>query len=345
MQSPLSVVAAVAPELVGLVERRYAVLQAVAAGEPVGRRTLSDRLGWSERITRSEVELLREFGLVALGGAGVSLSEAGRQILTQMGQIVSELQGLQDLQRKLAAKFSLRRAFIVPGDCDTERISRDALARSAGEAILGVLGPADVLAISGGSTLAEVTGHLPGHKRYPAVTVAPTGGGLGDALETEANTVAAQLAQALGAKYRLLHLPSDLGEQSVNILLDAQPAIREIFELIRSASIVVQGVGTLQGVAARRKFTAARTKALERRGAVAESLGYFFDSTGKVVEAAGGVGMRLEDLSTAAHVIAVAGGASKAAAIKSLLNTGLQHVLVTDEAAAQAILADDGAAR
>ena len=343
VQSPLSVITFVAPELVELVERRYAVLRAVAAGEPVGRRTLSDRLSWSERITRSEVELLRGIGLVELGNSGVSLSATGRQILTQVGQIVSELQGLHDLQDKMAAKFSLRRAFVVPGNCDTKRISRDALARAAGEAILGVLGPSDVLAISGGSTLANLSSHLPGHKDYPAVTVAPTGGGLGDALETEANTVVAQLAQALGAKYRLLHLPSDLGEQSVNILLGAQPAIREIFDLIRSATVVVQGVGTLQSVATRRGFTAARIRGLERRGAVAESLGYFFDITGKVVEAAGGVGLRLEDLGNAAHVIAVAGGASKAAAIRSLLNTGLQHVLVTDEAAAHAILSDSGA--
>lgn len=342
MQNPLSIVTAVVPELVALLERRYAMLRAVASGEPVGRRMLSDRLGWSERITRSEAELLREFGLVVLGGSGVSLSETGRQVLTQLGQIVSEVQGLQDLERNLAKKFSLRRAFVVPGDCDTNRISRDALARSAGEAILDVLGISDVVAISGGSTLADVTRHLPAHKNYPKVTVAPTGGGLGDALVTEANTVAAQLAQALGAGCRLLHLPDDLGEDSVNILLEAQPSIREVFDLIRSASVVVQGVGTLQGVAKRRKFPTARTQTLKKRRAVGESLGYFFDSAGNVVEAASGVGMRLDDLRNAAHVIAVAGGASKAAAITALLNTGLQHVLVTDEAAALAMLSGNG---
>lgn len=340
MDNPLSVITFVVPELVELVERRYTVLHAVALGEPVGRRTLSDRLGWSERITRSEVELLRGFGLVELSGAGISLSEAGRQILGQVGQMVSELQGLQELERKLSAKFSLRRAFVVPGDCDTTRISREALARAGGEAILSVLGASDVVAISGGSTLADVTRHLPAHKGYPNVTVAPTGGGLGDALETEANSVAAQLARALGAGCRLLHLPDDLGEQSVNILLEAQPAIRDMFRLIRSARVVVQGVGTLESVAARRKFPVKRVRALKQLGAVGESLGYFFDRAGHVVEAAGGVGMRVEDLGRAAHVIAVAGGAAKAAALTSLLNTGLQHVLVTDEAAARAMLAD-----
>lgn len=345
MQSPLSVLISIVPELTELVERRYAVLRAVSAGEPVGRRTLSDRLGWSERITRSEVEFLREVGLTDLGGSGVSLSEAGRQILADLGLIVSELEQLQNLQRRLASEFSMRRVFVVRGNYDTESITRDALARAAGEAILDVLGSSDVVAVSGGSTLAEVTKRLYSRKDYPAVTIAPTGGGLGDALETEANTVVAQLARALGAKYRLLHLPSDLGEDSVNVLLDAQPAIREIFDLIRSAAVVVQGVGTLEGVAARRKYTTERIDSLKRRGAVSESLGYFFDIDGKVVEAAGGVGMRLEDLGQAAHVIAVAGGTSKAAAIRSLLNTGLQHVLVTDEATAYAILAGGGTTR
>ena len=339
MDNPLSVITFVVPELVELVERRYTVLHAVALGEPVGRRTLSDRLGWSERITRSEVELLRGFGLVELSGAGISLSEAGRQILGQVGQMVSELQGLQELERKLSAKFSLRRAFVVPGDCDTTRISREALARAGGEAILSVLGASDVVAISGGSTLADVTRHLPAHKGYPNVTVAPTGGGLGDALETEANSVAAQLARALGAGCRLLHLPDDLGEQSVNILLEAQPAIRDMFRLIRSARVVVQGVGTLESVAERRKFPVKRVRALKQLGAVGDR--WAISSTGRPCRRGGGRRRHAgRGLGRAAHVIAVAGGAAKAAALTSLLNTGLQHVLVTDEAAARAMLAD-----
>lgn len=338
MQGPLSILTLLVPELAELAERRYAVLRAVAAGEPIGRRMLSDRLGWTERITRSEVEILREFGLVELGGSGVTLSEGARQILTQVGQVVEELQGLRDLQNKIAAKFSLRRVFVVPGNYDTEPISRDALARSAGEAILDALNASSVVAVSGGSTLANVTRRLFCQKAYPAVTVAPTGGGLGDSLEIEANTVAVQLARALGAGCRLLHLPDDLGEQSVNILLGAQPAIREMFDLIRSATVVVQGVGTLQSVAQRRGFSEDRIRALEQRGAVGESLGYFFDIKGSVVEAGGGVGMRLEDLRNAIDVIMVAGGPSKARAMTALLNTGLQHVLVTDEAAARAIL-------
>jgi central glycolytic genes regulator len=331
-----------APELSELIERRYVVLRAVAAGEPVGRRALSDRLGWSERITRSEVEVLRGFGLVELTGSGVSLSEAGRQILSPAADIVAELRGLLDLQRRIVAKFGLRGAFVVPGNYETERICRDALARATGEAILGVLGPSDVIAVSGGSTLADVTRHLPSHQDYPAVTVAPTGGGLGDALEIEANTVAVQLAHTLGARSRLLHLPADLDADSVNALFDSQPTVREMFELFRSAYFVVQGVGTLRSVAARRGFTAEGIDALERRGAAGESLGYFFGIDGKVVEPGGGVGIRLEDLGHVAHVIAVAAGASKALAITSLLRSGLPHIIVTDETAARALLAESG---
>jgi central glycolytic genes regulator len=333
------------PEVSELLERRYVVLRAIAAGEPIGRRALADRLGWSERVTRSEVEFLRCFGLVELNGAGVTLSEAGRQILAPAAEIVAALRGLAELQRQLEARFSLRRAFVVPGNYETELISRDALARATGEAILSVLGETDVVVVSGGSTLADVTRRLPIHESHAGITVAPTGGGLGDALEIEANTVAVQLARSLGAKSRLLHLPADLDPESVHLLVDAEPAVREMFELIRSASIVVQGVGTLRSVAGRRGFTAARVDSLEQRGAVGESLGHFFGIDGRVVEAGGGVGLRLEDLGHAAHVIAVAAGASKAAAITSLLRTGLQHIVVTDEAAARAILAIGGPAQ
>ena len=51
-----------------------------------------------------------------------------------------------------------------------------------------------------------------------------------------------------------------------------------------------------------------------------------------------GVGLLLHDLNKISLVIAVAGGASKAEAILSVMRAGQQHILVTDEAAAQGML-------
>jgi len=46
------------------------------------------------------------------------------------------------------------------------------------------------------------------------------------------------------------------------------------------------------------------------------------------------VGMRLEDIAQIECIIAVAGGASKAAAMDAIMRSGHNHALVTDESAA-----------
>lgn len=334
-----STIRLIAPEVAGLVERRYAMLRAIVADEPVGRRMLAERLGWSERVTRSEAEQLRDFGLIDMHNSGIALTDAGRQGLDHIARLAGELNGLHTIEQQLTERFGLDHAIVVPGDSSRDPIARMDLARAAGTELLATIDEGTVVAVSGGSTLADLAGLLPAHQQQPGVTVVPTGGGLGDTLEIEANSIAARLASALGATYRLLHLRDDLPEHSVTALLNENPAFREIFGLIRSAHVVVQGVGTMRDVAQRRGFDPARTEELEQRGAVGESLGYFFDAAGAIVDSAGTVGMRIDDLRQARAIILVAGGSAKAAAITSLLHTGMRQILVTDEAAGQLIVA------
>lgn len=334
----LSVVRAVAPELTEVLKRRYAVLEAIDDSESIGRRALAQRLGWPERTARSETDILRDLGLIEHSGAGMEISAAGIVLLHDLKLVVDELHGLSDLEAELARTFNLQRAHVVPGDSDRDVHARSALARAAGEALVGILRSNDVVAVSGGSTMAEVARQVSSPEEMASVTVVPTGGGLGDRLEIEANAVAAQLAGSLGARYRLLHLRDDLNESTVEALLNAQPIIRDIFALIRSARVVVQGVGALESVAARRRMPKEATDELAERGAVGETLGYFYDINGQVVRSTSSVGLRLEDLGGVEQVLVVAGGESKTDALVGLLVTRMQHTLVTDEAAARAIV-------
>ena len=47
------------------------------------------------------------------------------------------------------------------------------------------------------------------------VMVVPARGGIGRALETQANTVAAEIAGRLGGHHRLMHLPDDIDEAAM----------------------------------------------------------------------------------------------------------------------------------
>ncbi|MBP0573670.1 hypothetical protein J8J27_23500, partial [Mycobacterium tuberculosis] len=84
---------------------------------------------------------------------------------------------------------------------------------------------------------------------------------------------------------------------------------------------------------------------LERRGAVGDMCLRFFDAAGKPVESPFDervTGITLEQLKAVPHVIAVAGGARKTAAIRGALLTGAVNTLITDKFTAERILSREG---
>lgn len=56
MRDELSAIEAVAPDFVGVVKKRYQVLQHIDWLAPVGRRTLAEQLKLSERVIRTETD-------------------------------------------------------------------------------------------------------------------------------------------------------------------------------------------------------------------------------------------------------------------------------------------------
>ncbi len=70
----------------------------------------------------------------------------------------------------------------------------------------------DVVAVCGGTTMAELAAHtVPAPGKRNVVVVPARGGSLGEDVEKQADTVAALLAKKLGGAYRILNLPDDLG--------------------------------------------------------------------------------------------------------------------------------------
>lgn len=77
------------------------------------------------------------------------------------------------------------------------------------------------------------------------VMVVPAQGGFGREMETQANTLAAEIAQRLGGHHRLLHLPDHMDEQAKQEMLRL-PEIRETMERIQRADIILHGIGCAQ---------------------------------------------------------------------------------------------------
>lgn len=326
-----------APETLDTLQSRYQVLRQVMHRQPVGRRQLVKDLGLTERAVRSEIDILKERGIIQITPAGIYLTVAGEDLLHDIDDIIPFLYQTQTLAEKLKQLFSIPEVIVVPGDSFTDPLARKDLGRAAARYLKKLLYPACTLAVTGGTTLAEMADAIGPGINLPDMMVVPARGGLGEEMEQQAGTIAAKIAKAIGAQYRLLHIPDNLEETTVEIL-KKDFHIARVIESIKASNILVHGIGSAIEMANRRRLTPAEIDFLKKNRAVGEALRYYFDEKGKIVYEVPGIGLELSDLDNIAVIIAVAGGSNKAQAIEAVLGNRRQSVLITDEGAAKEII-------
>jgi len=325
------------PDLLRVMETRYEILHRIYLEGTIGRRTLAASLEMTERVLRSEIELLRSQGLLDTATTGMTLSAGGRQLVEEMEPIVKELFGLSDLEDEVRNAFGLKRVIVVPGDSDESAHVKVELGRAGSRVLRESLSPGDVVAVMGGSTMAHMAKQFATSSLMKENWFVPARGGLGESVDYQANTIASELAKRAGARYRMLHVPDHLSEEAYLSIMQ-EPNVREVVDMIRSARIVVHGIGDAVTMARRRKLRDETRDELVKDGALAEAFGYYFDRQGKVLHRMATAGLRLEDIEAAELVIGIAGGKSKGEAIASVMRFGHDDVLVTDEAAAMEAL-------
>lgn len=325
-----------APDLAQEIERRALVLERIGALQPVGRRQLAARLNLPEREVRTVAALLKEHGLVSLDAAGMSLTEAAAEILPMARLFSRDLRGLTKLERQLSQHLQVEKICVVPGDADCDEHVLSEVGRNAAIRLRSFLQSGSTLAVTGGSTMREVARAVP-HGTPMNVMVVPARGGIGRALETQANTVASEIAKKLGGHHRLMHLPDHLDEQALNEMRKLKE-IDETLTLLERADVVLHGIGRADDMAHKRQLPSAIESEVLRKGAVAEAYGCYFDAEGRLVYAASTVAHDLGVLKPRCALVAVAAGRRKAEAIEAVMKNRTHAMLVTDEGAAKAIL-------
>ncbi|WP_040951726.1 sugar-binding transcriptional regulator [Gorillibacterium massiliense] len=327
------------PDVLDIIKKRYQILHHVMAYRVVGRRTLAASLHMTERVLRAEVDFLKEQGLLEVESFGIKMTPAGKKLLDEMEPMMKEMTGLARYEEQLRQRFGIGQVIVVHGDSDESSYVKQELGRMAALALRKSVQKETVVAVSGGSTIYEVAQQLASSTALKGSIFVPARGGLGESVEYQANTVASVMAKKTGGQHRMLHVPDHLGEEAYQTLLQ-EPNIQEVVQVIRSARIVVHGIGEAKVMAKRRKASPELVQALLEEGALGEAFGYYFDRNGVVVNRMPTVGLKLEDLQNAEKVIAVAGGSSKGESIASVLRYGCESILVTDEGAAKKILQD-----
>lgn len=327
----------IVPELLEVLRERVHILQRIRLLQPVGRRALAAEMGITERVLRSEVEFLRAQGLLTASAAGMALSEEGQALLDELEGFVALLEGRTDLSDRVSRALGISQVVVVAGDSDEAGWVKDALGHQAAVFLRGVLREGDVIAVTGGTTLAAMARRMPRQPEAPPVKVVPARGGLGETVAVQANTIAAELAQRLGGRSVMLHVPDRLSPDTLEHLMQ-EPEIAERLQEIREATIVVHGIGEALRMAHRRQLPKEELSLLRASGAVAEAFGYYFNDAGEIVHTMTTAGLRLADLEGARLVMGVAGGHTKARAIRAAARAYRMDVLVTDEGAARGLL-------
>ncbi|MDN6639149.1 MAG: sugar-binding domain-containing protein [Tetragenococcus sp.] len=340
MLNELQLIEAVAPEILQVLQERYRVLQSIYWMQPIGRRNLAESLVLTERVLRTETDLLKKLGLIATSNSGMRLTEKGEEVYESLGETMDQLFGMQQNERRVAESFGIARCIIVNGDADQQQKVVEEFGRLLDEALHNCLPNGEnIIAVMGGTTMARAARQLTNLKSAKRQNLfVPARGGIGEAVNLQANSVSAEMAARSNGTYRALFVPEQLSTVTYDSLLK-EPTIVDVLNLINQANCVVHSIGRALHMAARRKMTEEEILMLKQKNAVAESFGYFFDEDGKVVYKIPRVGLQLKDVRSIPYIFAVAGGKSKAKAIRAYLKNAPQQTwLITDEAASNEVL-------
>lgn len=324
------------PDLLEVMQSRYTVLYTIFLFQPIGRRGIVEHTNMPERYIRNEITLLQTQGLIDVTTKGMHITKEGKNIIDRLHEFIRELTGISSLEKDLQKKTHMKKVIIVAGDSDQHSYVKQELGRAVVQFLKTSVTSNATIAVTGGTTMAAVANAMVPFDKVDCLFL-PARGGVGEKVENQANTIAAQMAKAENGDYRLLHVPDPLSEPLYQSMIN-EPSIKEILNLIKNANIVLHGIGEALSMAKRRKTSENTLEKLNQEKAVSEAFGYYFNKEGNIVHKVRTIGIQLEDLKNTNSVISVAGGKSKAQAIASFLKQGKSDVLITDEGAAKTIL-------
>ena len=325
----------IAPELIEVIEERYAILRTVYHSQPIGRRSLAQILSLSERTVRNHLSFFKDTNLIISTNSGVKITNSGKEMLKSLDSYIKKLRGTSYLEDRLEKLMGLD-VYVVP-DMVNNNQSESELGRFAADFLKDSIFDQEIIAVTGGTTLSLMVEMMTSSKEDMGITVIPARGGLGEKVEIQANTIAAKIAKKLNGKYHLLHIHDNLKEEIISKLVN-EPSIKKVLNLVREADVLIHGIGIAETMAKRRELPTVEIEKIKNKGAVGESFGYYFNQAGEIVYSTASIGLELSDLAKIKKVIAVAGGKKKAKAILAVVSKLYQDVLIVDEEAAREIL-------
>lgn len=308
-----------------------------------GRLDDAARAGWLYYIAgKTQDEIAVAMGISRQSAQRlVSLAVAERLVHFRMNHPIARC---LDLAAALQERFGLVRAEVVPSDPFSD----------GGTTGLGEAGAAEmarwlrldrpiVMAVGTGRTLKAVVDNLPPIS-CPQNCIVSLTGNVGPDGSAAYYNVIFSMAEAVEARHFPMPLPVFVASAEERALMHGQVLLRSTLALAATADVAFVGIGEMNAEAPLlldHFLTADELAAEMAMGAVGEICGWIFDREGTLLS--GGVSARTASAPipdrTRATVIAIAKGRRKLPGIAGALRGRLVNGLITDEATAEALLA------
>jgi DNA-binding transcriptional regulator LsrR (DeoR family) len=246
------------------------------------------------------------------------------------------------LETRLVGAFGLRRAIVVPSPAPEIDV-RGVVGAAAGHYVSDHLAPGASLGITWGGTI-NAAAHNVLRRQGQGNTVVLLCGGLARSTRINPYDNAAMFARALDATCFYITAPMFAETAALRDALVASEPVRSVLEMTRRVDIALLSAVDLSPQSKALEYeviSRGEWQALRDAGAVGDVCGHYLDADGNRIlhpPANRTVNPALGHLREIPELILAAGGWQKAPIIRGAIRAGLCHVLITDEAAAAALL-------
>jgi DNA-binding transcriptional regulator LsrR (DeoR family) len=318
-----------------------------SAAQPTADVQLTARICWHYfKEGQTQEEVAQRLGLTRKRVNRI-LNDARANGFVQI-TINSPIGACVGLESRLVEAYGLRRAIVVPTPAPEIDV-RTVVGAAAGQYISDHLATDACLGIAWGGTISAAA-HSVLRRQGRGNTVVLLCGGLAKSTRINPYDNAAMFARALDATCFYVTAPM-LAEtpELRNALVESEP-VRSVLEMAGRVDIALLSAVDLTKQSKALEYeviTREDWRSLRDAGAVGDICGHYFDEDGKPVThpiAARMITPPLDRLRNIPELILAAGGLPKVPIIKGAMRAGLCHVLITDEAAASALLSRMSAA-
>jgi DNA-binding transcriptional regulator LsrR (DeoR family) len=304
--------------------------------------SMATRAAWlhyAGGMTQSEVA--KRLGLTSLKAHRL-ITKANQEGLVKVF-IDGDVAECVALENELSARHGLDYCEVVP-DFDLDSLPLKALGMAGAQFLKREIerGEEALIGVGHGRTLAASVEYLPrmsaGKTRFVSLL-----GGLTRKFSASPHDVIHRLAERTGAEAYVMPVPFIANNAEDRAVLLGQKGIGEVFDLVKSATLLFAGIGTAEveaSLVATGMIEKSEIAEIRANGGAGELFGHFFDDNGEPVETALAdrtLAMGREELESR-RIVAVAGGKVKIRAIKSVLASRYLSGLITDERTARALV-------